>query len=293
MVNLYLQFFANGLLVGGVYALLALGVVFICRATQVFNFAVGDMVLFGAFVCWSFLVWVHWPVWAALLMGLAFTCVLGLLIERFLMRPMIGQPLLSLIMATLGLSLFLRGIMSFIWSTSTVSYPRKLLPGKTLNLGGIYLSDELLWAFCMAIVIFVLLGLFFQRGKIGMGMRATAEDHQIAQATGINVKKVFALTWSIAGIVAAMGGVLLAARVGLSVVSTPHIALKIFPAILFGGVDSIIGAIIGGLLVGVLENLAGGIINPKIAEITPYIILLLVLLFRPEGAFGLKRIERI
>lgn len=293
MVTLYVQFFANGLLVGGVYALLALGVVFIYRATQVFNFAVGDMVLFGAFVCWSFLVWAHWPVWVSLLMGLAFTCGLGLLIERLLMRPMIGQPLLALIMATLGLSLFLRGIMSFIWSTSTVSYPCKLLPGRTLNLGGIYLSDELLWAFCMAIVIFILLGLFFQRGKIGMGMRATAEDHQIAQATGINVKKVFALTWSIAGLVAALGGVLLAARVGLSVVSTPNIALKIFPAVLFGGVDSILGAIIGGLLVGVLENLAGGIIDPKIAEITPYIILLLVLLFRPEGAFGLKRIERI
>ncbi|MBU2552649.1 MAG: branched-chain amino acid ABC transporter permease [Proteobacteria bacterium] len=293
MLNLFLQFLINGLLVGGVYALLALGVVFIYRATQVFNFAVGDMVLFGAFVCWSFLVWAQWPVWAALLLALLVSFGLGLLIERLLMRPMIGQPLLSMIMATLGLSLFLRGVMSFIWSTSTVSYPHKLLPGQTLKFGGLFVSDELLWAFGVAILVFVVLSLFFQRGRIGYGMRATAEDHQVAQATGINVKNIFALTWSIAGLVAAIGGVLLASRVGLSVVSTPLVALKIFPAVLFGGLESILGAIVGGLLVGVLENLAGGLIDPKIAEITPYLILLLVLLIRPEGAFGLKRIERI
>jgi len=293
MTILFFQFLINGLLVGGVYALLALGVVFIYRATKVFNFAVGEMVLFGAFVCWSFLEWANWPVWASLLMAVLFTFGLGILIERLLMRPMVGQPLVALMMATLGLSLFLRGVMSFIWTTSTVSYPCKFFPGQTLNLGRIFISDELLWAFGIGLFVFVVLALFFHRGRIGFGMRATAEDHQIAQATGINVKKIFALTWSIAGIIAALGGVVLGGRVGLSVVTTPLVALKIFPAVLFGGLDSILGALVGGLLVGVLENLAGGLIDPKIAEITPYIILLLVLLVRPEGAFGLKRIERI
>ena len=290
---LFLQFLANGVLVGGVYALLALGIVFIYRATQIFNFAVGDMVLFGAFICWSFLVWLHWPIWISVIMALVISMGLGLMIERFLMRPMIGQPLLAAVMATLGLSLFLRGVMSFIWSPSTLSYPTKLFPGKPINLGGIVFSDELLWAFGMAMVVFVFLAVFFYRSKVGLGMRTTAEDHEMAQATGINVKRIFAITWLTAGLVAALGGMLLGARVGLCVGSTPLIAFKAFPAVIFGGLESIAGAIIGGLIVGILENLAGGLIDPKIAEITPYIILLIMLMIRPEGLFGLKRIERI
>jgi branched-chain amino acid transport system permease protein len=196
-------------------------------------------------------------------------------------------------MATLGLSLFLRGVMSFVWSPSTLSFPTKLFPGKPVRVGNIVFSDELLWAFGMAIVVFVFLALFFYRSKVGLGMRTTAEDHEMAQATGINVKRIFAITWLTAGFVAALGGMFLGTRVGLCVGSTPLIALKAFPAVIFGGLESITGAIIGGLIVGILENLAGGLIDPKIAEITPYIILLIMLMIRPEGLFGLKRIERI
>jgi branched-chain amino acid transport system permease protein len=259
----------------------------------VFNFAVGEMLVFGAFITWSCIVTLNLPFLLALLIAILCSIGLGLLIERLLMRPLIGQPILSSIMATLGLSVFLRGVMTFIWGTDQVSFPYKIIPGKPLILKGVIVSDQLLWGFVLALLIFVLLVGFFEHGKMGLGMRTTAEDHQLAQATGINVKRVFAITWCVAGVVASLGGILLAARMGLSVFSTPLVAFKVFPAILFGGLDSILGAVIGGLVVGILENLAGGLIDPKVAEITPYVILLLVLMIRPEGLFGLKRIERV
>jgi len=289
----FFQFAINGLLVGGVYALIALGVICLYRATGVFNFAVGDMLLFGAFVCWTFMSVVQWPVWVALLIAAFAALILGFLIDRLVIRPLIGQPLISAIMATLGLSFFLRGVISFIWSPYNVSYPGKLLPGSPVRIANLVLSDELLWAFALAFMVFIFLGIFLQYGKIGLAMRGTAEDHQLARATGIRVKFVFSLSWAIASLVATIGGILLGARVGIGVGTTPLVALKIFPVVLFGGLESITGAIIGGLVVGMLENLAGGLISSKIAEITPYVILLIVLLIRPEGIFGLKRIERV
>ena len=160
-------------------------------------------------------------------------------------------------------------------------------------MGLLAFSHELLWAFGVSMVVFIALTVFFRKTKMGLFMRATAESHQIAQATGINVRIIFGTTWGIAALVAALGGILVGARLGLGIGSTPLVAFKAFPAVIFGGLESVAGAIIGGLLVGILENLAGGFIDPKIAEITPYIILLLVLIFKPEGLFGLKRIERI
>jgi branched-chain amino acid transport system permease protein len=293
MTLLVSQFLVNGLLVGGVYALIAVGVVFIYRAIRVFNFAVGEMLVFGAFIAWGCVAILNLPFILALFIAILGSIVLGLLIERLLMRPLIGQPILSSIMATLGLSVFLRGVMSLAWGTDPVSFPYKIIPGKPLIIKGVIVSDQLLWGFVLAFVVFGFLIAFFEHGKIGLGMRTTAEDHQIAQATGINVKRVFAITWCVSGVVASLGGILLASRIGLSVVNTPLVAFKVFPAILFGGLESILGAVIGGLIVGILENLAGGLIDPRVAEITPYIILLIVLMIRPEGLFGLKRIERV
>jgi len=293
MLSLFPQFLVNGILVGGVYALLAVGVVFIYKAIRVFNFAVGEMLVFGAYIAWTCISVLKLPFLIALFAAIVCSILLGLLIERLLMRPLIGQPLLSSIMATLGLSVFLRGIISFLWGTDSVSFPYKVFPGSPIIIKDIMISDQLLWGFILGLVVFVLLVIFFEHGKVGLGMRTTAEDHQIAQATGINVKRIFAITWCVAGVVAAIGGILLATRIGLSVVNTPLVAFKVFPAILFGGLESILGAVVGGLAVGILENLAGGLIDPSIAEITPYVILLLVLLVRPEGLFGLRRIERV
>ena len=286
-----LQYIANGVMVGGVYALIALGIVLVYKSTGVFNFAIGQMMMFGAFFLWMFTERFGLPIWAGIVLALVGTAVVGLLIERFTLRPLIGQPLLGAVLVTLALVYFLNGVAMGIWGAYQQRLP-DFLPGAPVSVGGIIFAHDLLWSFFLAMAIFVLLLLFYQRTRVGLAMRATAESHQIAQARGINVRAIFSLSWALCGLVAGVTGMLLAYRLGVSQFLS-LIGLKAFPAVLFGGLDSIPGALIGGLTVGVLENLAGGLIAPWMMEITPYIILLLVLIFRPEGLFGLKRIERI
>jgi branched-chain amino acid transport system permease protein len=196
-------------------------------------------------------------------------------------------------MATLAISLIIKGIIFFVWGSPTISYPEKILPGDATTIGQIFLSNELVCTFLISIALFIFMSLFFRFTKIGLFMRATAEGHDLAQASGINVERIFAITWAIAAMIAASGGIMLGNRFGIGLGTLPFIAVKAFPAVLFGGLESVLGAVIGGLTVGIIESLVGGLIDPKYSEITPYIILLLVLLFRPEGLFGLKRIERI
>jgi len=286
-----LQYIANGLMVGGVYALIALGIVLVYKSTSVFNFAIGQMMMFGAFFFWMCTEQFGLPIWVSLLLGLVGTVIVGLLIERFTLRPLIGQPLLSAVLVTLALVYFLNGVAMGIWGAYPQALP-EFLPGAPVSVGGIVFAHDMLWSFFLAMAIFVLLLLFYQRTRVGLAMRATAESHEIAQARGINVRTIFSLSWAICGVVAAVAGMLIAYRLGVSQFLS-LVGLKAFPAVMFGGLDSIAGALIGGLTVGVLENLAGGLIAPWMMEITPYIILLLVLILRPEGLFGLKRIERI
>ncbi len=286
-----LQYIANGLMVGGVYALIALGIVLVYKSTSVFNFAIGQMMMFGAFFFWMCTEQFGLPIWVSLLLGLVGTVIVGLLIERFTLRPLIGQPLLSAVLVTLALVYFLNGVAMGIWGAYPQALP-EFLPGAPVSVGGVVFAHDMLWSFFLAMAIFVLLLLFYQRTRVGLAMRATAESHQVAQARGINVRTIFSLSWALCGLIAAVGGMLIAYRLGVSQFLS-LVGLKAFPAVMFGGLDSIAGALIGGLTVGVLENLAGGLIAPWMMEITPYIILLLVLIFRPEGLFGLKRIERI
>lgn len=285
------QYLANGVLIGGAYGLIAVSIVMIYKATAIFNFAVGEMVMLGGFVLWSLAVTVGLPLPLSIVLTLGIGFLLGLAIERFTLRPLIGQPLLSSILVTLALAYFLGGVGKTIWGGITEMSPL-VLPGMPMFVGGISFSNELLWIFFAAVVIFLVLALFYQRTGVGLAMRATADSHQLAQVHGINVRNVFSLTWGLAGVICGTCGFLLASRVGVSQFIS-GIGLKAFPAVLFGGLDSILGAFIGGLAVGILENLAGGLIAPWMMEVTPYIILLLVLIFMPHGLFGLKRIERI
>lgn len=290
---LFLQFLLNGILIGGLYALLALGIVLVYKATRVFNFALGEMLALGAFILYTFMHSLHFSVWLAVPCSVAFIMVTGLIIERFALRPLIGQPILSAIMATLALSLMLRGIVLFFWGSPIVSYPQRIMPTRAAVFGEVYLANELIWTFIISMAVFLALLVFFRFSKRGLFMRATAEGHDTAQATGINVEHVFAATWAIAALVAGLGGIMLGNRFGIGITTLPVLAIKAFPAVLFGGLESVTGAIVGGLLIGVIESLVGGYINPQLSEITPYIVLLLILLIRPEGLFGLRRIERI
>ncbi|MFC1848002.1 branched-chain amino acid ABC transporter permease [Chloroflexota bacterium] len=292
-LDLLPQYLVSGVLIGGVYALIALGVVLIYKATKVFNFAVGQMLLLGGFITWSLMGALPVPGWVAFLLALVISLAIGPIVYRLILRPLVGQPILSAVIATLGLALFLDGLIAFAWTPFNVSFPSAIFPSGALTVGNVVISNQLLAGFILAMVVFAVLAFIFQRTKIGLNMRAVAEDHQAAQATGVNIGVVFMLSWCIAGVVAAIGGVIIGSRLSLGVGTTPIVALKIFPVVLVGGLDSMLGAVVGGLIVGVLESLAGGLISSNVAEVTPYVILLFVLIVKPTGLFGSKWIERV
>jgi branched-chain amino acid transport system permease protein len=290
---IFLQYLIVGILTGGIYGLIGVGIVIIYKATDVFNFAVGTLMTLGALICVSLITQLHFPFWLAVPATLVIAGIIGILIERVGLRPLLSQPVLSLVMATLAIESILRGMMLMIWTGYTISFPRGLFPGKTIFIGPLFISHEFLIAFVVAFISFALVGLFFYKTHTGLKMRVTAESHDVAMSLGVNITTIFAFAWMLAIMVGTLAGIIIGNRLGLQVIITSSLAFKALPDIMFGGLNSVAGAIIGGLVVGVLEKMAGGYIDPKIAEITPYIILLLILMIRPEGLFGLKRIERI
>jgi len=290
---IFLQYLIVGILTGGIYGLIGVGIVIIYKATEVFNFAVGTLMTLGALICVSLITQLHLPFWLAVPATLVIAGIIGIVIERVGLRPLLSQPILSLVMATLAIESILRGMMLMIWTGYTISFPRGLFPGKTIFIGPLFISHEFLIAFVVAFISFALVGLFFYKTHTGLKMRVTAQSHDVAMSLGVNITTIFAFAWMLSLMVGTLAGIIIGNRLGLQVIITSSVAFKALPAIMFGGLDSVAGAIIGGLVVGVLEKMAGGYIDPKIAEITPYIILLLILMIRPEGLFGLKRIERI
>ena len=289
-LNFVLQLIVNGLLVGGVYALCALSIAIVYKATGVFNFAVGQIMAVGMFSAWS-LMMMGLPIWASIAIAVVITIFVGWLAERVAMRPLIGQPLIASIMTTFALVFIMSGLILIVWKGAVTSYPQ-LLPGGHMNIGPLVMSNELLWTFAITVLTAIIVVLFFQRTKMGLGMRAIAEHQQLAQARGIPVGLMFSITWMLAAAVCGVSGIFVAFRLGV----TPDVAtvgLAAFPAVLLGGLESIPGALVGGLIVGLAISLTAGLISPSLAAIAPFVILLLVLLIRPEGIFGLKKIERI
>ena len=285
------QYIVTGILNGGIYALIGLGIVLIYKASSIFNFSIGAMICMSAYFLYAFLVQLGLPVGASIVLCIITSILLGMLLERGALRPLIGQPLLSSVLVTLALSYLLTGIVTGAWGSYQYKMP-EIFPGGAVFIGKVTLAHDLLWCFGIAVALFAALAIFYQRTHLGLSMRATAESHIVAQARGINVSRVLSFSWAFCGLIAGAAGLLLGYRVGVSQF-VAGVAFKAFPVVLFGGLESIIGCLIGGLVVGVLESLAGGLVASWLMEPTPYIILLFVLIFRPEGLFGLKRIERI
>ncbi len=287
------QYLISGILTGGIYGLIGVAIVIIYKATKVFNFAVGTLMTLGGMICVSLITWAGLPFWAALLASLLLSGVIGYAAEKTILSPLLGQPLITMIMATLAMDSILYGSILMVWTGYAISFPEGIIPGGTLFLGPFFISRELLYSFIAGVACFALVGILFKTTQLGLRMRATAESHEVAMAVGINITRIFSFSWMIAAMVGTMAGVLLGNRTGLQVAITSAMAFKALPAVIFGGLDSVAGAVIGGLVVGIIEKFAGGFIDPKVAEISPYIILLLVLMIRPEGLFGEKRIERL
>lgn len=299
------QFALSGLLAGGPLALIALGLVLIFKSSYIFNFAQGQMLLMGTIFAWWFAVERELPLWVAILLALLVAVVLGLLIERFALRPMTGQPLLSIILMTLGLSQALQGAALLFFGGAQKNFPQIfetanpykiitpiLYDDKPIQL---ILKQNLVWSFVVAIIGVIIIGAFFQYTRTGLAMRATSEDHELAQSIGLRIPRIFAISWALAGAVATTGGILLATASGLDL-SLSLAVLAAFPVVLLGGLESIPGTIVGGLLIGLAQGLVSvskvSVIRGS-AEIMPYVVLLIVLLIRPQGIFGQKRIERV
>ena len=304
------QQFVTGVLNGGIIAIIALGIVLIYRSSEVFNFSHGQLVMWGAFLTWWFAgaeengsEIFNLPLWGAIPLAVLVMAGMGLVIERLALRPMTGQPLLAIVLMTLGLAQFLEGAAAIVFGIQPKNnFPAPFSPSDVIQIpfpgafnDTIIVKQALLATAVVAILAAVIFMLYFQYTRTGLAMRATSEDHELARGVGINVPRVFGLSWAIAGIIATVGGVLLATVTGVSL-SLATVALIAFPAILLGGLESFPGAIVGGLLVGLASALvqaASEQVVRSTSEIAPYILLLIVLLIRPEGLFGEKRIERV
>jgi branched-chain amino acid transport system permease protein len=292
-----LQLVISGLVVGSIYAAVALGFTIIYKATRVVNFAQGELLMVGAYVCYAFVVQMGVPFWGALLLTVLFGMVLAFLIERLILRPMIGEPIISIIMVTIGLSLVMRSLITAVWGNDILVYEPKLFPQETVMIGGVPVSQEFIWCFVLSMFLLTVFSAFFKFSKAGVAMRATAFNQQVAQSMGISVKHIFALSWIISAVVSGIGGVLIGNINGINS-SLYHFGLKVFPATILGGLDSILGAALGGLIIGLLENLSDGLCNSYLGlsgvkEVAPYVILVIILMIKPYGLFGTKEIERV
>jgi branched-chain amino acid transport system permease protein len=292
----FLQALVSGLMVGSLYSLVGLGIVVIYKSTHVFNFAQGGLLMVGAYLAWSFMEQMGMPIWLGLICGLILAIVIGILIERLGMRRLVGQPILSLIIVTLALQALLEGIVTLLWGDKNYNVFPPFIPPNPVEFFKIILSLQHIIIFFITMIVIGLFILFFKYSKWGLDMRAVAEDHQAAMCMGISTRIVFILAWVIATLLAYIGGVLLGSINGVST-TLHHIAGNCFPVVLLGGLESIPGVLIAGLIVGVLEYISGLYLDPIVGastrEIVPYIILVLVLIIKPYGLFGLVRIERI
>jgi branched-chain amino acid transport system permease protein len=290
-MDTFIQLTVSGLANGAILALAALGFVLIYKATGVINFAQGQFLLVGAYVIWAVLTTldVHWSV--GVLSAIVVAVLLGLLVERLILRPLVGRPVISVIMVTIGLAQVLQSLIQITWGTRPRPFPR-FIPGGSVEVAGASVPVNRLWAIGLVAVALGAFGVFFRRARTGIAMRAVADDQQAAMVSGISVRRMFALAWALAGVTAVVGGMLVANLIGVSGL-VGSFGLLVFPVVIVGGLDSIPGAAVGGAIIGLLASYTGGYLGGGLQTVVPYVALVLILLVRPYGLFGEVRIERV
>jgi branched-chain amino acid transport system permease protein len=280
-----------GLADGAILALAALGFVLIYKATSVINFAQGEFLLVGAYTVYAVFVLMGLPVVLAVLVGLVIAVTLGAVIERFVLRPLIGENAISVIMVTIGLAAVLRAVVQMFFGTAVREQPA-ILPRQSVSLFGALVPLNRLLVIGIAAVVLTGFTLFFRRSRHGIAMRAVADDQQAALTVGISVRRVFAMAWALAAASALVAGVLLA-DVSAVEQNIAAFGLIVFPVVILGGLDSVPGTIVGGLTIGLLKQYVSGYGDPGLAEVVPYLVLVAILMVRPYGLFGETRIERV
>ncbi|MEM7533631.1 MAG: branched-chain amino acid ABC transporter permease [Chloroflexota bacterium] len=294
-LSFFFDLLLNGLLTGMLYSLIALGLVFIYKASGVLNFAQGAMVLLSGFLVALLINW-GVPIWAAVALGAAVMIGMSFVVERMVLRPLVAQPIISLIMATLGLTIFIEGLQTFtsnIWPVYTLNIG---IPRAPIMLGDIFISPVNVVGAVIALLLFAGAGYFFMYTRTGMALRAVSDDHEAALSVGVSIKRLWVIVWGVAGVAAMLAGLIWGSRLSVQA-SIALLAFKAFPVVIMGGLESIVGALVAGLLVGAAENLAAGYLDPYIGggtkDFFPYFIMLIVLWVRPYGLFGREIIERV
>ncbi len=290
-----LQLTITGLAWGSVYACIALGFVLIFKATDIFNFAQPELMMVGAYLAFSLITGLKLPFALGFVCALVLVALIAAVLEMMVVRPLVGEPVLSIIMVTLGLANVLRGVTGLVWGYEELQFPSPF-PRAPLHVFGAAINQAEIFTIAATATLLVVFLVFFKYSSSGIAMRATAEDAKAAFLMGINVKGVFTASWVIAAIVATVAGVFLASLTHLEPIMS-FTGLRALPAIILGGLDSVPGAILGGLIIGVAENLAGfyleGYLGSGVREITAYAIVLIVMMIRPYGLFGSRDIERV
>ncbi|HEX2967077.1 MAG TPA: branched-chain amino acid ABC transporter permease [Syntrophorhabdaceae bacterium] len=292
-MEFFIQLFFQGLSIGFLYALAALGFVMIFKSSSVLNFAHGELLAIGAFLFFALSSWLKLPVGIAFALTLVCTFALGFVIERLFLRPLIGEALIQVIMLTVGLASMFKGLLLFVFGGNLHNYPELLPKGLTIHVGAVTIAPVYVATFIIGLIFLLIFGLFFKYSSQGVYMRSVADNQTAALSLGVHVRRVFALSWAIAAVVCAMSGILLGMMNGINVHDLSAVGLKVFPVVILGGLESIGGAIIGGVIIGLLETFTGGYISTSLREVVPYITLVIILLVKPYGLFGLKEIERV
>ena len=292
-MEFFLQLLIQGLSVGFLYALAALGFVMIFKSSSVLNFAHGELLAIGAFIFLAFSVKWNLPIYLSFLLTLVGTFAMGFVIERLFLRPLIGEALIEVIMLTVGLAAMFKGLLLVIFGGNLFNYPDFLPAGLTIKWGAINIPPVYMASFIIGIIFLSIFGFFFKYSSQGIYMRSVADNQPAALSLGVHVRRVFAMSWAIAALVCGISGIILGIMNGINVHDISVLGLKVFPVVILGGLESIGGAIIGGLIIGLLETFTGGYVSTSLKEVIPYIVLVFILLVKPYGLFGLVEIERV
>jgi branched-chain amino acid transport system permease protein len=294
-MELFLMALTNGIMVGGIYALVAIGWVLIYKCSGVLNLAMGEMTLIGAYLSLTFYS-MGVPFLLALLISITIGFILGILTERIFLDKLIGEPVLAVIMLTVGLSFFFRGSIELIWGTDTRVFTPPVFSIEPIMIGPVPISAVYLWSFIAAIILLIIFVCFFKYTRWGLAMQATADDEMAALSIGVSARFVYAIAWAIAFVAAGVGGTLLGNINGLNI-SVGYLGLLVLPAVVLGGLNSIPGAIVGGIAIGLLQNFTGVYLDRyfpgAVKEVAPFAFMAIFLLFKPHGLWGWERIERV
>ncbi len=289
-----LQLLLDGVCLGLLYGMSAIGFILIYRSSNLLNFAHGGMMGLGAFFFFVLSIWIKWPIVIAFVAALVLSAALGLVFEKWLVRPVSGREnLIHYLMITLGLALMLEGFLSFVWGRDTDLFPGFVSQGLTLNRYNLQFTPLHFIAMASGICVMVLYRFFFTFSSHGISMRAFAENRLAARTLGIPSKRVLATSWAVSAFLCALSGILLGMITGTAPGSLSTTGLKVLPVIILGGINSITGAVLGGMFIGLLETFAGVVAPPPLRNLIPFMVLFIVLILKPSGLFGEKTPKKV